>query len=565
MSNHSKDFKPLFAYLGMGAFLGDPYIPTYSGGLEILGGDILRSYADLRIPVVAAIQASNSGYFRQYINEHGWQIEKPIHWEALTTLGRIDKEVIIRNEGRDLHVTASPYNIVGETDFSIPVYLLNTQLPENNPEDREITGMLYDANSKYRISQENVLGQGGVKILRELGYDIPIYHMNEGHAAFATIELLNYFGDESEVKKRCVFTTHTPVEAGHDRWDYGVAGYILGHFLPRNIAKFAGDDKLNMTKLALSLSRKVNAVSRRHMEVCREMDVFKGKDIDYVTNGIHPRTWASEPMQKMFDSNFKYWSLDPRILEDLNHVSDDEVLEAKNSAKRHLIGYVNAYYPVKFRQDHLTLVWARRFTEYKRPDLLLRDEAKLNRIAEKYGPIQIIYSGKSHPADEGGKRLIQKIYQNSKGSNKIIKKIFIEDYNTDIAKMLTGGADVWLNNPRRPLEACGTSGMKAALNGCINLSVYDGWVVEGYEMNPGGIFLVGPKADQTSVNPDFYKDDETDANGLYESLEQIADIHYNHKNELPKMMKESISLISYFNTHRMAKEYADKILGIKVY
>lgn len=242
MQLNFKNFNPELAYLSMGAFL-EPYLPTYSGGLEILAGDTLRSCADLRIPAIGIIQASNAGYFRQKLNREGWQIEEPIHWNPKKTLGRINERVIIQNKGRELYVGASPYIINGETGFKLPVFLLDTDFEENREEDRAITGMLYDNDPDHRIAQENVLGNGGVKLTKKLGFDsIHTFHINEGHAAFSTLSLYEEGYNEKEIKDLCVLTTHTPVAAGHDKWDYDTAYYVVEKLLPKNIKELAGED-----------------------------------------------------------------------------------------------------------------------------------------------------------------------------------------------------------------------------------------------------------------------------------------------------------------------------------
>jgi len=561
MKSNSDNHRQIIIDMCMEAYL-EPCIPTYSGGLGVLEGDILKSYADLRIPAVGIIQSSTAGYFGQAIDGSGWQREAPVYWDPKSTLGAIDEKVVIKNRGRNLYVGASPYVITGETGFKINTFLLDTDLEENHEDDREITGRLYDGNPEQRIAQENVLGQAGVKLVRKLYGDKIIFHANEGHAAFASLELLREGKSIEDIKRAFAFTTHTPVAAGHDRWNYDQVANILGDFLPENIREFAGQNELNMTQLALSFSSYVNAVSRKHAEVCREMDVFKGRKIDYITNGVHPKTWASESFRELFHNHFPHWTLEPRVLSDAKHIFPEEILEAKNQAKRHLIGYINTSYPVKFRQDALTLVWARRFTSYKRPDLLIRDIDRLYKISEKC-PLQIIYSGKAHPSDEEGKKLIQKVVNFSRDNNKSnLKAVFLEDYNAYMAKLLMGGADVWVNTPRRPQEASGTSGMKAALNGCLNLSTYDGWVAEGYEMAPDAIWLVGPEKEQTIINPDWQQEDAVDSKILYENLEQIAGL-YPDKEEWAKRMGSSIGLLAYFNTHRVVKELASK-LGIGI-
>lgn len=560
-----KKFRPDVAYFSMGAYF-ESFMPTYSGGLEVLAGDTFRSCADLRIPLVGVIQASSNGYFRQTIDENGAQIAQPVYWAPHKTLHRIPEHVTIKHKRRDLRVGAEIYEIVGETEFKLPVFLLDTNFDANHEDDKVITGMLYDASPEQRIAQENVLGQAGVKLINEIGYDsINTFHMNEGHACFAALELLAEKGyDDTHVKDHCVFTTHTPVPAGHSVWGYELLRRIVGNdFLPWHIHKLAGEGNFNTTKLALNLSRYTNAVSKRHAAVCEAMDVFQGRRIPYITNGIHPKTWAVPPMAGLYDNNLKHWKIDPKVFEDaIESIPPQEIISAKNRAKRYLIGFINTTNPVKFDLDVLTIVWARRFTSYKRPLLIFRDIDRLNSLAEEYGGIQILFAGKSHPADEEGKKLIQQVNQTAKSLKDNVSCAFIEGYDAKTARRLLGGADVWLNTPRRPLEASGTSGMKAALNACLNLSTYDGWSVEAYEMDPESVWIVGPKSDQVRVNPGADEEDRVDAESLYDSLEQILEIFYNNKEELARRIAHSIRLVSHFNTHRMVQEYAAKAWNI---
>ncbi len=552
--------KPRIAYLSMGAYL-ESYLPTYSGGLEVLAGDILRSCADRRIPIIGIIQASSSGYFRQGIDENGWQQEVPVHWTPQKTLPRIPETVTINHHGRSLTVGAERYDITGSTGFKVPVYLLDTHFADNDESNWNITGMLYDADPGRRLAQENVLGQAGIKLMKRLGYEDFLIHMNEGHAALGPHQLMAGDGlSLSEVRSRSVFTTHTPVPAGHDVFDYTLAENVIGSgFLSGKIKELAGRDNLNMTRLALFLSGYVNAVSRRHADVCRGMDIFSGQKIDYITNGIHPESWAVPPMMDFFDNYLPNWRFEPAVFERArNMISLDALVQAKEMAKRYLLGFLNSELNVAFDQDVFTIVWARRFTGYKRPLLLFRDLERLHKLAEKHGRIQVVFSGKAHPSDHHGKELIQQVIRYSRELQNNLRCAFVPGYNTKIARRLLGGADVWLNTPRRPLEASGTSGMKAALNGCLNLSSYDGWVVEGCELAPGAIWLVGPQTKQIVPESDREATDTTDAAAMYDNLEELIGLYYRNPGELVRRRAEAISLIAYFNTDRCVREYADK-------
>ncbi len=567
---------PKIVYLSMGAFL-ESDLPTYSGGLEVLAGDTLRSCADLGIPIAGFIQASNTGYFRQTIGGNGWQVEQPVYWAPERTLARVknkkgkDLAVTIKHKGRDLKVGAELYMLKGQGGFKVPVYLLDTNFDENfhndHEDDREITAHLYDGNPLIRIAQENVLGQGSVKLARALGYkDVNTWHMNEGHACFATLELLaeNGYTDE-QVRDMCVFTTHTPVDAGHDKFTYSDIRHIVGDFLPWHINKIAGEYEFNTTRLAANMSRHINAVSRKHSEVSRNMAVFNNTSLEYITNGVHSKMWTADPLAELYDEFLKGWSLDPALLKQIpQKIPDEAFLEAKETAKRNLIGYINTHTNAKFNQDVLTLVWARRFADYKRPGLIFRDTDRLLRLAETYGNIQIVFAGKSHPNDQWGKQLIQEVINKSNNLDGKINHVFLPRYSAAMAKKLLAGADIWLNTPLRPLEASGTSGMKACHNGTINMSTFDGWWIEGIEMNPKAGFVVGPRQNQITTNPDRARDDWEDALGLYSSLEEALDKFYNDRNGWIFMMKESASLAGHFNTHRMVREYAEKVWNVKV-
>jgi len=566
-----KKYDPQIMYLSMGAFL-ESNLPTYSGGLEVLAGDILQSCADLKVPIAGFIQASNSGYFRQVIDENGWQIEQPVYWAPEKTLPRIKnqrgktKTITIKHRGRDLKVGAEVYVLNGQTGFKVPVFLIDSNFEENNKDDRLITSHLYVANRYTRIPQENILGQGSVKLARALGYNsVKTFHLNEGHACFATLELLaeNGYSDE-EVRKLCVFNTHTPVGAGHDVFEYDDVGAIVGDFLPIHIRKLAGEYQFNTTKLATNLSRSVIAVSRKHAEVCREMDVFKGIDINYVTNGVHVRNWASEPMSNLFDEYIEGWKKDPRMLDKALKIPIEEFSYAKDLAKRKLIGYINTHTDARFDQDVMTIVWARRFTDYKRPDLIFKDVDRLMNISEKYGHIQIVFAGKSHPNDTQGKERIQEIIKKSKEIDHKVRITFLPRYNATMAKRLIGGADIWLNTPLRPQEASGTSGMKVLCNGGLNMSTYDGWFIEGIEMDPNIGWVIGPRQEQTKTNPDRRKDDWDDAQGLYDSLEDVIKVYYDNEKEWANRGLHAVTLAAHFNTHRVVKEYAEKAWNIKI-
>jgi len=560
---------PKIAYLSMGAYL-ESYMPTYSGGLEILAGDTLRTCADMGLPIVGFIQASNHGFYRQRIKDN-LQVEESVFWDPQSTLQRMDETVVIRHKGRDLRLGAEVFPIIGQTGHVVPVYLMDSNFEDNFhsewEDDRQLTSQLY--NNEHRIAQENILGQGSVKLARALGYrDIETFHMNEGHACFATLQLLaeNGFSDD-DVRDMCVFTTHTPVPAGHDVFSYDeVRGVVGEDLLPWHIGKLAGEHAFNTTRLATNLSRYVNGVARMHGKVCARMETFRNKKVDHITNGVHVKTWASLPMAEMYDEVLPGWKHDPSLFDKATTVPAKAFLLAKSVAKRQLICYVNSECPTKFRQDVLTIVWARRFASYKRPELLFQDLDRLEKITEKYGKVQIIFTGKPHPQDAMGKELLHGIIElfhkknggETGNGNDRVRCVFLPGYSATLSICLLGGADIWLNTPRRPKEASGTSGMKASLNGAVNLSVYDGWWVEGMELNPEAGWTIGSRCQELLDGTDDCTGDCEDAESLYDNLEDIIKTYYGNHGAWGEKIRQSITLAAYFNTNRMVREYAEK-------
>jgi len=563
-----ENFNPKTIYLSMGAFL-EPQLRTYAGGLEILAGDTLRSYADLghklRLPPLAAvIMACNNGYFRQVIDENGWQREECDEWD-LEQLPFLDKTVQIMNYGKPLNVNALVYVVKGRTGFEIPVFLMNTDLEANTGENQNITCYLY--SNELRISQENVIGHGAVKLAKELGFnDVDNWWMNEGHAALLTLALRNIYGySREEVIEHCIFTNHTPVPAGHDIFEYKDIFDALGpDFLGNDIFELAGRDNFNMTRLALSMSRYRNGVSRQHKLVLEEFDEFKDYDVDYITNGVHLPTWVGSDFADLYRTYLGDFEEEPNILEMAPFkIPRDAVLEAKKRQKIKLIEYVNNRTNAQFSPDVLTIVWARRFAPYKRPLLIFRDYEKIQAIADEYathGGLQIIHAGKAHPNNIAGKEMIQELYKNPLYGN--LKRVYLEGYDPNMAKYLVQGSDVWLNTPRRPLEASGTSGMKASANGGINNSIADGWWLEAREINPKAGWTIGPVTYQTEQGEHPLYEDWEDSESLYRNLREIADIYYNNKKALAEFMLASISLSAQFNTHRMVQQYVIKALSL---
>jgi starch phosphorylase len=550
---------PRVAYFSMEIALRNE-IPTYSGGLGVLAGDTMRSAADLVLPLVAVSLVSRAGYFRQEIDAQGRQVERAVVWEPLDWAKPLDAKIAVTIEGRAVWIGAWLYELEGHMGGRQPVLLLDTDLNENRPEDREITHYLYGGDETYRFKQEIVLGIGGARLLQALGFEILQYHMNEGHSALLGLELLRRYEyppddvrpgespyDIPRVRELCNFTTHTPVEAGHDRFSYDLVRRVLGPSIDlATIKRFAGEDSLNMTRLALNLSDYVNGVAKRHAEVSNKM--FPGYRVHAITNGVHPFTWTSEGFRKLYDQYLPSWCHEPEQLVRADCCLPDAVIrEAHKQAKQALIDQVSARTGATLDPKTPILGFARRMTAYKRPDLLFTDLDRVRAIAAKH-PFQIVLAGKAHPHDEGGKRLIEELHALMRKLEGVVPIAFLPDYDMDSARALVAGVDIWLNTPLRPLEASGTSGMKAAFNGVPSLSVLDGWWVEGCIEGVTG-WAIG---NDTGA-------DDGDARALYDKLEQVVlPLYYDgDPGGWVKVMKGAISKsASYFNSHRMMRRYA---------
>lgn len=555
------------AYFSMEIAL-EPSIPTYSGGLGVLAGDTLRSAADVGLPMLAVTLAHREGYFEQRLDEHGRQHERPATWSPEARLARVPARVTVEVEGRPVHVGAWRYDVVGVRGHVVPVYLLDTDLPENSEADRRLTDALYGGDSHYRLSQEVVLGMGGAALVRALGHDHGVqHHVNEGHAALAALALLErHLGgrsaweledaDVDAVRARCIFTTHTPVPAGHDRFDRGLAERVLGAervtLLDR--AGAMSGDSLNMTVLALRFSHYVNAVARRHQEVSQGM--FPGHRVHGVTNGVHARTWTSEPFRALFDRHVPGWREDSFLLRHVVDVPLDEIRDAHGLARHALFTEVERRTGVRLDPAVMTIGSARRATAYKRADLVLTDPARLRQIVRNVGPIQIVFAGKAHPRDEVGKGLIRSITQAGAQLRDDVRVVYLENYDMTLGGLLTSGTDLWLNTPLRPLEASGTSGMKAALNGVPSLSVLDGWWVEGC--------LEGTTGWSVGDDARLPQDPARDIPELYLKLERvILPLYYAMPYSYAAVMRNAIAINgSHFNTQRMVLQYAMNAYGV---
>lgn len=547
------------AYFSMEVAVGSS-MPTYSGGLGVLAGDTLKSFADLRIPVVGVSLLFRKGYFDQTFDEWGGQQESPVEWNPLHFLLPLPETVQVEIERRTVRVRAWQYNVIGASGYIVPLILLDTNVEGNTEDDRTLTDYLYGGDQRYRLAQEVVLGIGGVRMLRALGYDgIEKFHMNEGHAGLLVLELLKRRNDEElaewdfeRVRKQCVFTTHTPVPAGHDRFEYDLVERVLGEVVPFDVLQMlGGQDHLNMTLLALNLSRYVNGVAKRHGEVSREM--FPGYPINHVTNGVHSWTWTSDSFKALYDRYIPGWANDPAMLRQAISIPRDEIWAAHVEAKSLLLTLIRERTGLSLSADALTIGFARRATQYKRADLVFTDAGRLLEIASQAGPLQFVFAGKAHPKDYEGKELIRRIIAVSRQLGAGIPIVYLENYDLDLAKLVVSGADLWLNTPQRPLEASGTSGMKAAHNGVPSFSTLDGWWIEGHIEEVTG-WSIGAKESNRSgagaVNGQ-------DAEDLYHKLRHIiAPLFYHDRAGWIEVMRHAIALnASYFNTHRMAQQY----------
>ena len=474
-----------------------------------------------------------------------------INFSVSNFLKLLPTKTIIKIEGRDVILRAWLYQYKGINGYVIPVFFLDANVDENDPWDRNLTKYLYGGDNRYRLAQEIILGIGGVRMLNNLGYTtIDKYHMNEGHAALSTLELYKELNNVEKVREQCVFTTHTPIAAGHDQFDISVAKHMIGDLLSESILEeIKFENRLNMTRLALYFSHYINGVAKKHKEVSQQM--FPGYSIESITNGVHASTWVSKPFQQLYDKYISGWHSDPYMLRSAFSINKDEIWKTHLNAKKILIDFVNDRYNVGMNYNDFTVGFARRQTEYKRPDLLISSPERLMDIAKNVGPIQIIYSGKAHPNDETGKKSIKKIFETMKTFDDSIKIAFIHNYNMTIGKIITAGVDLWLNTPRRPMEASGTSGMKAAHNGVPQFGTLDGWWIEGCIENITG-WSIGPE-----ITEDEKSDDEIDKNDLYNKLETwIMPKFYNDRDNWIRTMRSCIAInASFFNTNRMVHQY----------
>jgi len=557
----------------------DESLPIYSGGLGILAGDHLKSASDLGIPLVGVGLFYREGYFRQQLDESDWQGERyPENEPSLLPMSVEDARVTV--ELADDHDVLAPVHArvwrvqVGR----IPLYLLDTDIEENPDWARRITDRLYGGDRRHRLRQELVLGVGGVRALRALGLDPAVFHMNEGHSAFLQLERLRELVEDAgltrdaaadRLRASTVFTTHTPVPAGNEIFDAWLVERNVAGLVQRcgySWEEFAAlgrtgpsENAFGLTPFALRTSSYANGVSALHGEVSREMwhGLWPERSIDdvpigSVTNGVHARSWISDELDRQLGTEEDTAIPDfARAYE----LSADQLWSAHTEAKSRLLAGLATRNGTRFDPDILTIGFARRFATYKRADLLFSDADRLARLlTDAERPIQIVLAGKAHPADEGGKALIQKLASFVHDERASGRVAFIEDYEISIARILVQGVDVWLNNPRRPLEASGTSGMKAALNGVVNCSILDGWWVEGYSPDTG--FAIGGNW----IAADDAAQDAADASALYDVLErEVIPAYYDRSRWLDLMRNSIAQLGARFNTNRMLIEYVERM------
>jgi glycogen phosphorylase len=580
--------KRLVAYFSMEIALEND-MPSYSGGLGVLAGDTIRAAADVRLPMVAVSLLYRKGFFRQTLSEEGAQSEEPVEWQVEKFLEEEAPRVTVMMEGRRVELRAWRYTAKGARGYEVPIYFLDADIPTNDARDRELTGSLYGGDPFYRLSQEVLLGIGGVRMLRALGYtDLMRYHMNEGHAALLTLELLEEVAkragrntvkgeDIDAVRSKCVFTTHTPVPAGHDKFPVE----FMTRLFPEQTKFFDVKDassadllksvmqveqnypdlqeaarrgaSVNMTYLALSLSNFVNGVAKLHGEVSRKM--FPNVPIEAITNGVHAATWTSPAFKDLFDRYIPSWREDNYSLRGALGLPSEEVWAAHLLAKHELLETVRKKTGLKMDPDAFTIGFARRATGYKRADLILSDLDRLRQIAKSVGSFQIVFAGKAHPKDGGGKDIIKRIFKAKKALKKTVSIVFLDDYNMDLGGKLTSGCDLWLNTPQYPLEASGTSGMKAALNGVPSLSILDGWWAEGHIEGITGWSIGEPHRGEPSH--ESTADNAADAENMYAKLEGIIlPMFYQSRHRYLEVMQHAIAINgSFFNTQRMVQQY----------
>lgn len=560
MTNNQKA-ETKIAYFSMEiALLND--IKSYAGGLGVLAGDTLKAAADLKMPMLGVTLLNNKGYFKQVIDKNGEQIEEVEEYDY-SKLKRLDIETFV-DIGKDrVKICAWEYKIKSNSGYVVPVYFLDTDIEENKEEYRQLTGVLYGGDKEYRLKQEIILGRGGVRLLAELGYsNISKYHLNEGHAALVAVEILSDYRSNNDtedikdiiekIREMCIFTTHTPVKAGHDIFSVDLLKNLQSDF-PFNIPELIVDNNLNMSLLALYFSSYVNGVALSHQKVSTEM--FPGHNIAAITNGVHSQTWTSLEFRDLYDMYIPNWRNCNLSLRNVFNIPPNEIWKAHMRNKKKLLNYIKQKKNIKLSEDVFTIGFARRFTGYKRSTLLFYNMNELLRIHKRVGKMQIVYAGKAHPNDYGGKAMIREVHDIIRHYKEDIDIVFLDDYDMNLASIMIPGVDIWLNTPLPPNEASGTSGMKAAHNGVPQFSTMDGWWVEGFVDGKTG-WSIGEK--HNGIEPE--KLIGKDAADLYYKLENyILPRYYNKPNLWCETMCYSISInASFFNAERMLRQYAQE-------
>ncbi len=559
-------------------------LPIYSGGLGVLAGDTVKTMADYKLPAVAVGILWHSGYFKQKFWFKYGQVPDKMYWHPHSYPGLIPlKDVIkLKVNGGEIYAKLWKYYAYSyKRDYAVPIVLLDTDISQNTDQNKTITEQLYRSDSAWtKIMQRLILGLGGVEALEALGYNIDLYHLNEGHAIFAFIAKCRGLGEGQikEISKKFVYTCHTPVEAGHDRFSQAELSAVLEND-DFNLVKKFGEEKsglINLTLLSMNACSSINAVSKRHRDVMAIQFPSYKERIAYVTNGVHPYTWISQEFMKLYKdypSVFKNIEENPMVLSQVSGIRDDRDFRRKlwlahQENKRRFCALFEKW---GFKEDVFTLCWARRVAAYKRPSMFLNDPRRLVDIAKKAGSIQIIFAGKAHPNDNLGFTFIDRMLDKVDGLaavHKDLKIVMLENYDIFLGSLLTSSVDLWLNNPLPPFEASGTSGMKAILNGVVQLSTVDGWVAEAQDTGIGRFFGYRCEEGQAGNEQELHMDD--DADQLYAALEELARMYYQTNNKAKvdysgqwiDLMVNCIAAGARFNTYRMLDEYKEKIWRI---
>lgn len=527
-------------------------LKTYSGGLGVLAGDHVKSAADAGIPLVGVTLLYREGYGTQQLDNLGNQTETFPNLDPNQHMTKTSIEFSLNLDNTQIKISVWKVEIEGISGHVVPVYFLDTFHEDNTPEHCSLSGRLYGGDDNTRIRQEYILGVGGVKLFDFIDEVLSGIHLNEGHCTFALLELLEKGWTRQYLSDHTLFTTHTPVPAGHDRFDWDLVRHIIGDKLPQDaieLVKIAGDsengNRCSMSHLAVGLCTSVNAVSKLNAEVASTM--FANRVITPITNGVHHMTWTSDSMSTLFDKFIPGWKENPNLLQNANNLPNHELVKFREQARELLRNRVKNDTGVELFKDRLTIGFARRFATYKRANLVFHDLERLTKIgADK---IQFVFSGKAHPRDNGGKDLIRSIFESASNIESSIPVAFLEDYDMQIGLDMTSGVDIWLNNPIRPMEASGTSGMKAAMNGVPNCSILDGWWPEACIHGKNG-WAIGSAEDD--------RNDIRDANNLYNVIEnEVLPVWESSIDNWANIMKSSIVASSNFTGNRMIQDYLE--------